>query len=168
MENRQISFGKQDAPVKVEVFLNLACPYCASYFGIAEDVLPEYIANGQVEYIIKHYDKPREMLLIGTLVNTFLDYKNPERVREIMKELFETQNQWDVLNNHEIKNLLTEKYQLKEEPDNIEESLKITAEAIRRNVKMVPTVFINEKEFQYPREIGGAELRSEIEAALAY
>lgn len=167
MENRELSFGKKDAPVKVEVFLNLACPYCATYFAAAEEILPEYISNGKVEYVIKHYDKPREMLLIGTLANSFLDYKNPDRVREIMKDLFETQEVWDKLHNHDIKKLLSEKYQLQEEPDNIDIGLSVIAEAIRRNVKMVPTVFINDKEFQYPREIDAQELRSEIEAALA-
>lgn len=167
IENSQLSYGQKDATVKVEVFLNLTCPYCATFFGIAEDVLKDYLDNGQVEFIVKHYDKPREMLLNGTLINLFLDYGNPLRVKEILKELFETQGEWDQLNNQEIKNLLVEKYQLKEEPQNTEISLKVTAEAIRRNVKMVPTVFINEKEYQYPTEIAANELKAAIEVALA-
>lgn len=166
IENAQLSFGEKKASVKVEVFLNLACPYCASFFAMAEEVLKDYLANGQVEYIVKHYDKPREMLLPGTLINLSLDYENPARVREVMKELFETQAQWDQTSNLEIKQLLEEKYLLKEEPVNTEISLKVTAEAIRRNVKMVPTVFINGKEFQYPREISADELKAEIESAL--
>lgn len=167
IENSQLSYGQKEATVKVEVFLNLTCPYCATFFGIAEDVLKDYLDNGQVEFIVKHYDKPREMLLNGTLINLFLDYGNPSRVKEILKELFETQGEWDQLNNQEIKNLLAEKYQLKEEPQNTEISLKVTAEAIQRNVKMVPTVFINEKEYQYPTEIAANELRAAIEEALA-
>lgn len=167
IENRQLSFGQKNAPIKVEVFLNLTCPYCATFFGIVEDVLPAYLEQGHVEFIVKHYDKPREMLLNGTLVNLFLDYKNPARAREIIKELFETQSQWDQLNNQEIKNLLASNYQLQEEPDNTEISLHVTAEAIRRNVKMVPTVFINDKEYQFPREIDADELKAEIEALLA-
>jgi protein-disulfide isomerase len=161
-----LSFGQKDAPIKIEVFLNLACPYCATFFGMAEEVLTEYIENGQVEYIVKHYDKPREMLLNGTLINLFLDYENPARVKEILKELFATQGQWDQLNNQAIKHLLEDKYQLKEEPQNTEISLNVTAEAIRRGVKMVPTVFINKKEYQYPREIDADELKAEIEAVL--
>lgn len=58
--------------------------------------------------------------------------------------------------------MLTEQYGLKEEPDNIETSLKITAEAIKRNVKMVPTVFINDKEFQFPVELDAAQLKNEV------
>jgi protein-disulfide isomerase len=166
IENTQLSFGQKDAPVKVEVFLNLTCPYCATFYGMAEEILTDYIDKGHVEFIVKHYDKPREMLLNGTLINLFLDYENPARVREIVKELFVTQGQWDQLNNQEIKQLLAEKYQLKEEPKNTEISLSVTAEAIRRNVKMVPTVFINNKEYQYPREIAADELKSEILGAI--
>ncbi len=167
IENRQLSFGKKYAPVKVEVFLNLTCPYCATFYAIAEDILTDYLDNGQVEFIVKHYDKPREMLLNGTIVNLFLDYENPSRAREIIKELFETQGQWDQLNNKDIKNLLNEKYQLKEEPKNTDVSLNVTAEAIRRNVKMVPTVFINNLEFQYPTELSADELKTFIDIELS-
>ncbi|WP_019240910.1 MULTISPECIES: thioredoxin domain-containing protein [Bacillus] len=168
IENGQLSFGQKDAPVKVEVFLNLTCPYCATFFKIAEETLDGYIENGQVEFIIKHYDKPREMLLNGTLINLFLDYENPVRTKEILKELFATQPQWDQKNNQEIKAFLQEKYNLKEEPKNTEISLNVTAEAIRRQVKMVPTVFINNKEYQYPKEITTEELRNEIQSALIH
>lgn len=166
IKNNELSYGHKEAPVKVEVFLNLTCPYCASFYTMAEETLKDYLDNGQVTYIVKHYDKPREMLLNGTLVNLFLDYEDPSRVREIMKELFETQEQWDQLNNQEIKKLLTDKYQLKEEPKNTEISLKVTAEAIQRQVKMVPAVFINNKEYQYPTEITADQLRGEIDSAI--
>lgn len=63
IENAFLSYGKKDAPVKVEVFLNLACPYCATFFQAADETLPSYMENGQVQYVVKHYDKPREMLL---------------------------------------------------------------------------------------------------------
>lgn len=167
IENRQLSYGKKYAPVKVEVFLNLTCPYCATFYGIAEEVLKDFLDHAQVELIVKHYDKPREMLLNGTLVNLFLDYENPLRAREIIKELFETQGQWDQLNNQEIKNLLANTYQLKEEPKNTEIGLNVIAEAIRRNVKMVPTVFINNLEFQYPTELSADELKTLVEIELA-
>lgn len=163
VENAFLSYGNEEAPVKVEVFLNLACPYCAKFFQEADEALTPYIQNGSVQYIIKHYDKPREMLLYGTLVNLFLDYDHPERIYEIMKDLFAKQNQWSEEDSHFIKKMLTEQYGLKEEPNNIDISLKITAEAIKRQVKMVPTVFINEKEFQYPVEIDAQQLMGEIE-----
>lgn len=167
IENAFLNYGRTDAPVKVEVFLNLACPYCATLFAAADKTLTPYIKNGQVQYVIKHYDKPREMLLYGTLVNLFFDYKDPQRIYELMKELFAKQSEWSESDSHSIKEMLTEQYKLKEEPDTIDLSLQITAEAIKRQVKMVPTVFINDKEFQYPIEIDANQLKAEIEAALA-
>ena len=166
VENAFLSYGDLDAPVKVEVFLNLACPYCATIFEAADQSLTPYINNGQVQYVIKHYDKPREMLLYGTLVNLFLDYNDPQRIYEIMKDLFAKQNQWSELDSDSIKKMLTEQYGLKEEPDTIDLSLKIIAEAIKRQVKMVPTVFINDNEFQYPIEIDAQQLISEVKKAL--
>ncbi|MFC4022273.1 thioredoxin domain-containing protein [Oceanobacillus longus] len=166
VENAFLSYGDKNAPVKVEVFLNLACPYCKTFFEAADESLTPYIKDGQVEYIIKHYDKPREMLLYGTLVNTYLDYSDPERIYTIMKELFANQSAWSESDSHSIKNMLSEQYGLKEEPDTIELSLKITAEAIERQVKMVPTVYINDKEFQFPVEIDAGQLKEEVEKAL--
>lgn len=167
IENAFLSYGIESAPVKIEVFLNLACPYCATFFQAADETLTPYIEKGQVQYVVKHYDKPREMLLYGTLANAFLDYKDPQRVYELMKDLFAKQNQWSESNSHSIKKLLTEEYGLQEQPDNIDLSLNIIAEAIKRQVKMVPTVFINGKEFQYPVEIDANELKQEVEQALA-
>lgn len=166
VENAFLSYGNADAPVKVEVFLNLACPYCATFFEAADQTLTPFIEDGQVQYVIKHYDKPREMLLYGTLANLFLNYNEPQRIYEIMKDLFAKQSEWSESDSDSIKKMLTEEYGLKEEPDTIDLSLKITAEAIKRQVKMVPTVFINEKEFQYPVEIDAFELKEEIEKVL--
>lgn len=166
IENAFLSYGKTDAPVKIEVFLNLACPYCATFFQAADEILTPYITGGQVQYVIKHYDKPREMLLYGTLANAFLEYKDPQRVYELMKDLFAKQSQWSESDSHSIKKLLTEEYGLQEQPENIELSLKIIAEAIQRQVTMVPTVFINGKEFQYPVELDAKDLKKEVEEAL--
>src|SRR5690606_2607066 len=167
VENASISYGNTDAPVTVAVFLNLACPYCATFFEAADQSVKSFIDGGQVQYVIKHYDKPREMLLYGTLANLFFDYNDPERIYELMKDLFAKQGEWSESDSDSIKKMLTELYGLKEEPDTIDISLKITAEAIRRNVKMVPTVFINDKEFQYPVEIDTQQLKEEVEKVLA-
>lgn len=166
IRNDQLALGLEEAKVKVEVFLNLACPYCASFYELVDEVLNDYIHQGQVRFIIKHYDKPREMLLPGTLINLNLDYSNPTKTLEIIKSLLKEQDTWDKYSNHEIKKMLLDKYGLQEEEQNIEISLRVTAEAIERGVKMVPTVFINEAEFQYPQEIGAEQLKEEIEKRL--
>lgn len=166
VENAYLSYGVNEAPVKIEVFLNLACPYCATFYENADQTLKPYIENGQVQYIIKHYDKPREMLLYGTLANCFFDYKEPERIYDLMKDLFAKQSSWHEADSATIKKMLTEEYGLKEEPETIDIGLQIVAEAVKRNVKMVPAVFINDKEFQYPIEINAEQLKEEIEQLL--
>ncbi|MEK0314899.1 thioredoxin domain-containing protein [Cohnella sp. 56] len=84
-----------------------------------------------------------------------------------MKDLFAKQNQWSESDSHSIKKMLTAEYGLQEQPDNIDLSLSIIAEAIERQVKMVPTVFINGKEIQYPDGIDANGLIKEVEQALA-
>lgn len=166
VKNAQLSYGSPDAPVKVEVFLNLACPYCATFFENADQTLQSFIQEGKVQYIIKHFDKPREMLLYGTLANCFFDYKEPEKIYDLMKDLFAKQSEWHEKDSDTIKKMLTEQYGLKEEPETIDIGLQIVAEAVERNVKMVPAVFINEKEFQFPVEIDAQQLKEEIEKVL--
>lgn len=166
VKNDFLVMGNPDAPVKIEVFLNLSCPYCATFYELVDTVLPTYIEKNQVAFIVKHYDKPREMLLAGTLVNSNLDYSNPEKTLEVIKQLFKGQEVWDKYSSHGIKQYIEEKFDLKEEESNIERSLQITAEAIERNVKMVPTVFVNNLEFQFPREIFAEEFKEVIEQQL--
>lgn len=166
VKNAYLSYGSKNAPVKVEVFLNLACPYCATFYAIAEEVLTPYINEDKVEFVIKHFDKPREMLLNGALINAFLHYSEKDRTREIIKELFSTQQEWDHLTNQDIKRMLQEKYGLIERSENTSISLNILGETIERNITMVPTIYINDKEFQYPRELDAEELRYEIETEL--
>lgn len=166
VKNDYLNEGNKRAPVKVEVFLNLACPYCADFYKLVDDVLNDYIEDSKIYFAVKHYDKPREMLLPGTLINLSLDYSDPAKTLGNINKIFKTQSEWDKLSNIEIKSLLTNEYQLKEEPANIDISLAVTAEAIERGVKMVPTVFINEQEFQFPKEISAAELKDIIEKEL--
>ncbi|WP_079523277.1 thioredoxin domain-containing protein [Solibacillus sp. FSL K6-1781] len=166
IKNDYLVIGDLNAPVKIEVFLNYACPYCATFYDLVDNTLPKYFTEKKVALVVKHYDKPREMLLPGTLINANLDYSNPERTLEIISELFKNQATWDKYSSFEIKKYIEEKYNLKEEFSNIDRSLLITAEAIERNVKMVPTVFINELEFQYPREIFAEELVEIIDKEL--
>ena len=138
----------------------------ATFYELVDTILPPYIENKQVVVVVKHYDKPREMLLPGTLINLNLDYSSPEKTLDVIKQLFKEQETWDKYSSHGIKQYIEEKFGLKEEESNIERSLQLTAEAIERNVKMVPTVFINDLEYQFPREIFADELKEVIENQL--
>ena len=167
LKNTHLRLGQAEAPIKVEVFLNLACPYCASFYELVDGVLLQYINQNKVELIVKHYDKPREMLLPGGLINLNLDYNDPVKTLANINSLFKEQETWDKLSNHGIKEYIEKNYGLKEEEQNIEISLQVIAEAIERGVKMVPTVFINDIEFQYPREIFTEELTQVLDQQLS-
>lgn len=49
--------GEQDAPVKMAVFSDFACPHCASYArSVAPEVVESYVTTGEVLYF--HVDFP--------------------------------------------------------------------------------------------------------------
>ncbi|WP_277584647.1 thioredoxin domain-containing protein [Psychrobacillus antarcticus] len=168
IKNSHLTLGNAEARIKMEVFLNLACPYCASFYELVDGALQPYINENKVELIVKHYDKPREMLLPGALINLNLDYNNPAKTLDNIKSLFKEQETWDKLSSHGIKKYIEHSYGLKEEEQNIEISLQVISEAIERGVKMVPTVFINDLEFQYPREIFLEELIQVLDQQLYF
>lgn len=145
IKNKYLTKGSEDAPLKLEAFLNLACPGSAAFYNYAKEILPTYIENGQIQYIVKLYDKPREELLPGTLVHLALDYSKPEETFQVIDKLYATQPEWRDLPDKEIKALLIREYnqQQEERKENTAISLSITGEAIERDVQGVPTIFIN-------------------------
>ncbi|WP_391373905.1 thioredoxin domain-containing protein [Lysinibacillus sp. KU-BSD001] len=74
-----------------------------------------------------------------------LEYDNPTLAFEIIDDLFATQDEWTPYNSAELKQLLVTKYDLHEEAieANTERSLQVILEAIERDMKLVPTIFIN-------------------------
>ncbi|RYM05803.1 hypothetical protein EWH99_05165 [Sporolactobacillus sp. THM7-7] len=86
-------------------------------------------------------------MLPGTLVHLCLDFSDPKRTLEIITDLYATQDDWKDLPSNELKALLVHTYHLPEEEvrENTEISLSFTKEAIDREVKVVPTIFINGK-----------------------
>ncbi|MFC7685012.1 thioredoxin domain-containing protein [Ureibacillus sp. GCM10028918] len=170
IKNDHLKFGSPDAPLKIEAFINLACPGTARIYKLAKEVLPPYLENNQVEVIVKLYDKPREELLHGPLIHWKLDNSNPEEALYVIGQLLETQAEWHDLSNKELKRLLVDKYNLQEEErlENVEISLAITAEAIEREITIVPTIFFNgEKLLGYTYELEPSDVKQAIETSLA-
>lgn len=151
IKNDYLKFGSADAPLKLEAFINVACRGTATIHRLAKEVLPPYIKSGQVEVIVKLYDKPKEAL-------------------EVIGKLLETQAEWHELSDKELKRLLVDTYNLQEEErlENVEVSLAITAEAIERDVKIVPTIFFNGvKLLGFTYELEPSDLQQAIETSLA-
>lgn len=165
IKNDFLKIGSDNAPLKLEAYINLSCPGSALFHQAANEVLTSYIENEQVQLILKLYDKPREELLHGTLIHLCLHYDQPERTIAIINDLFETQSQWLPLNDFEIKKLLVSNYQLQEEEieENTAISLAFTTEAVERNVKIVPSFFINGKQKHFEFKDIPTELRRFVE-----
>lgn len=170
IKNSHLKKGNDAAPIKMEVFANVACPGTAYLYNTAKDVFQEYIDNGQLQLIIKLWDKPREELLHGTLIHLSLDNSKPEEAIRTVESLLATQEEWRELSDKELKQLLIDKYNCQEEErlENVDISLNITKEAIERGVKYVPTIFINGEEQPLNHyKFTADDIRSYIENALA-
>ena len=95
-EINYLTIGSESAPIKVESFINLACPYCKNFFFAADTVLKPFIDQGKVQHTIKHFDKTKQGLLKGTIANIYLNYQRPEETLDCIRELYQTQAQWKV------------------------------------------------------------------------
>lgn len=156
--------GQADAPVKVTSFVNFRCPFCASWHFKANNVLDKYVKAGQVEEIIKFYDKPKETLEIGNHAHHFIDYNDPES-EKIVNLLFSSQDEWGNLSKEELTTYFEENFGLKELENHQEATNLIIAEANGNNVKTVPTIFVGDKVFD--SQVSPEELVETIEALLA-
>ncbi|MFC3899813.1 thioredoxin domain-containing protein [Aliicoccus persicus] len=146
-----LSIGEVDAPVVVESYINLGCPYCANYFEAAYTTFEDYIKNGELKHVIKHDDRTNGRLLKGTVANAHLNYEKPEKSYKHMRELFKTQKTWtssyDVL-----LTTLNRQLFLKEDQESGERSKHARADIESREVTKVPTVFINGAKFSFDSE----------------
>jgi len=154
--------GTLDAPVKVEAFVNMACPYSVNFFKAADRVLVPLTDQGMVSYTIKHFDKPKVGLLHGTIANLYLDYSNPEKAYNIMKEMFENQKEWASADSRFIMKKMEEEYGLEEQSRTMNLSLAITQEAQERGIGGIPTVFINGEPFKFNLKGGPTSIEKEL------
>lgn len=154
--------GEWDAPVKVEAFVNMACPYSVNFFKAADKVLIPLTDEGMVSYTIKHFDKPKVRLLHGAIANLYLDYSNPERAYNIMKEMFENQKEWASADSKFIVKKMEEEYGLEEQSRTMSLSLAITKETQERGVGGIPTVFINGEPFKFNLKGGPTSIEKEL------
>ena len=147
-EINYLTIGSESAPIKVESFINFACPYCKNYFFAADTVLKPLIDQGKVQHTIKHFDKTKQGLLKGTVANIYLNYQQPEKTLDIIRELYNTQTQWKV-NFATIETKMEEEFNLVPCKEADDRSLAINEEAFERGIKGIPTVFINGNLFEF-------------------
>ena len=158
-----LKVGKADAPVKVIEFINLRCPYSKQWFEKSYHILQEYVEEGKVQRIVKHFDKDSSGLRKGNILHSFLDYEEPEKSLEDIYFFFNHLSQWGMLEDEDIKKFAGKNRKL-ESQNNKEEANAIIDEAKEANVTLVPSVFIGEHIFD--ESISEEELVSYIEEEL--
>src|SRR5699024_7652604 len=132
----------------VEVFVYCVSPACQNYSDAAATVVTAVVEQGEVQHLIKHLDKTKQALLKGTVANIYLDYQQPEKTLEIIRELYQTQNQWKV-DFSTIEAKMKQAFNLSPHKEADERSLAIHEEAFERGIKGIPTVFINDNPFEF-------------------
>jgi len=147
-----IKLGSDEAPVKVAEYINLRCPYSKEYEETIASSLNEYIEAGQVQRILKHFDKEKEALETGNVLHQYIDYENPADSYDVIKEIFATQDGWKDRRLAEIPHLARE-LALSLQAANEERSQRVLTEVKAVNVEVVPTVFVEDEAF-----VGTADL----------
>lgn len=169
MEKYYISIGEVDAPVVVESYINIGCPDTVNYFEAAYTTFDDLIDEGKVKHVIKHIDRTNGLLLKGTVANAHLDYEQPEKSYKILRDLFSTQSVWSTSYELMLDKLNRQLY-LKEEQGSGKRSKLVIEEANAREIKEIPTVFINGEQllFDFDDSIENisALLRQEVKKEL--
>lgn len=145
-QNDGLKIGSDDAPLKIVEYINLRCPDSKNYEENVAPFLNEYIKNGTVQRILKHFDKQKYPLEVGNVLNQYLDYNASAETFELIKQLFAEQNTWGRNRLAEIPHVAKE-YGLTLQSDNRKMAERISKEIKAVNVTNVPTVFVGEKAF---------------------
>jgi len=141
-----IKIGSDHAPLKIVEYINLRCPDSKNYEENVAPFLNEYIKNGQVQRILKHFDKAKYPLEVGNVLNQYLNYATPVETFRGIKKLFEEQSTWG---SHRLSQIphIAKDYGLTLQADNRERAQRVDEEISAVNIENVPTVFVGEEAF---------------------
>lgn len=139
-----IKIGSDDAPLKVVEYINLRCPDSKNYEENVAPFLNEYIKNGTVQRILKHFDKQTIYLELGNVMNQFLDYSTPGKTYAVMQALFENQNDWGMQRLTDIPHIAKE-MGLNLQDANREQAHAVTQEVKAVGIERIPSVFVGEE-----------------------
>ena len=140
-----IKLGKDTAKVKVVEYYNLACPDALNYQEQFAFFLDPLIRTGQVQRILKHYDKTSPRLQKGNLVHDYIDYDNQEAAYTMADQYLRSQNDWARLDLDKVEAYLAQQGRVQQ--DNSELAARVFEEAQAVGVGAVPTIFIEDQAF---------------------
>lgn len=134
------------APKTMVEFLNLACPYCKQWFQESLELVNGAVNSGQLQRVIKLYDKEKESLQKGNIMHRFVTTSDSNQALEDITKIFQTQSQWQNLPFDEVAIFAQSNLGLTEH-NHVVYADEIVAEANRANIKFVPTIILDEHIF---------------------
>lgn len=140
-----IKIGQDTAKVKIVEYSNLACPDALVYQETFAPFLAPLVKAGQVQRIIKHYNKDRPRLQKGSVVNDYLPYEQGEEVYRLFHQYIKKQDEWANLDLDQIETYLEEEGLVKQDNRAIVEAVLTEAEAV--GVGAIPTIFVGDQAF---------------------
>ncbi|MDM8213321.1 thioredoxin domain-containing protein [Enterococcus hirae] len=141
-----ILVGKETAPITMIEFLNVRCPYCKKWFLEHFEYLHVYVHDGQLKRLFKFFNKDKHALKRGNIMHQFIPRKNDLETLFIIKQIFETQNEWGDLSDEEIEAFAMNQLHLEKQADD-GMAQAIIDEAREANIQFVPTVLVGDQIF---------------------
>ena len=147
-----ITYGSSDAPKKMIEFINLACPYCRQWFEESHELLEEAVQSGQLQRVIKLFDKEKESLQRGNVMHRYITISGGQQ---------DTQDEWKHLSLQGVADFAADKLGLAEQKDE-QLSQAIINEAEQAHIRFVPTVILGKEIFD--ESISKEKLKELIQA----
>lgn len=141
-----ILYGDPAAPKKMVEFINLACPFCRQWFNESYDLLEDAVKDGQVQRVIKLFDKEKESLQRGNVMHHHITITNAERALAEIKKVFDSQDEWKNLPLPEVADYAKNQLGLTFQKD-AQVAQAIIDEANEANIRFVPTVILDDHIF---------------------
>lgn len=85
-----ITFGENNAPVKIKVFSSLTCPHCASFHTEVVPKLLKYVNAGKVQIIFIDFPLDQAAFNASKLLHCVDDKKQ----MKLLDSIYENQKQW--------------------------------------------------------------------------
>lgn len=141
-----IKVGADTAPLKIVEYINLRCPDSKNYEENIAPFLDKYIENGQIQRILKHFDKAKYGLETGNVLNQYLNYETSEETYSLIEKLFKEQDEWG---NERLADIphIAKKYGLSLQSSNKDRTKRVLEEVKAVNVESIPTIFVGEEAF---------------------
>lgn len=141
-----IKVGDDTAKVKIVEYINLACPDALIYQETYASFLAPLVATGQVQRILKHYNKTSNRLQKGNVANEFIAYDGDnEAAYHFIDQYMRKQNEWTTLDLEQVAGYFEAEGFVKQ--DNADLANRVFEEAQAVGVGAVPTVFVGDQAF---------------------